>query len=650
MFALLVAWEVERVFFRAALVALVFKFVKDAILAWRARAKPSAPPVVQRPLPRVTVQLPMRNELYVADRVIDAVANLDYPRELLEIQVLDDSDDETVGLVDATVARLRADGVDVRAIRREKAEGAKAGALAHGLRTATGDYIAIFDADFVPEADFLTRTMGYFQSDPRVGMVQGRWEFMNRSASVLTQVQAVIIDGLMLVEQPAKMASRVPLHFNGTGGVWRRECIDDVGGWSSATVVEDLDLSFRAARRGWRLVHVPAVAVPTELPETMSAYRTQQSRWTRGNAQVARRMWWSLVRGDLPLLHRFAMLGRTLSRLIFVCLAFLTFTMPLSTFQLVPPLLDYGWKLDAVMAAAVLAAHYVFYGPARRAAGRSLASAVYLIPIVMALYVGMSLSLSIAYLAGLVFKNAEFVRTPKWGGVVHAGRSRYRLTVNRLAVLELVVGVLYFGLSAYALHRRYYPSGLFFFFWAAAHSWVGGSSVIGGVEPISPPRARWQAAGLALRAAAGMRPRAEERGTRILTTELARSRRNGETCAIVLISVPEVPAGATTRPMVDVIDTLASDALRANDTVVAMESGRVLVVLPRADDVAASSIAARLRARIDIGTRRANVSVRLVHLTPAGPTENAASLIARANALLEARFESTRLPAARGTS
>ncbi len=249
--------------------------------------------------PAVTVQIPLYNERYVAERAIRAAASLDYPSARLDIQVLDDSNDETCDMVDHLVRKLRREGVRVVHLRRRKRDGFKAGALAHGLQRATGELIAVFDADFVPPADFLRRLVGEFQ-DPGVGMVQARWSHLNRNASLLTKVQALQLDAHFTIEHGVRSATGCFFNFNGTAGIWRRRAIEDAGGWCADTLTEDLDLSYRAQLAGWRFVYRDDVEAPSELPVEVAAYRLQQQRWAQGGIQTAFKILPRIAQSQLP--------------------------------------------------------------------------------------------------------------------------------------------------------------------------------------------------------------------------------------------------------------------------------------------------------------------------------------------------------------
>ncbi len=254
-------------------------------------------------LPTITVQLPIYNEYWVAERVIDAVARLDWPAELLEIQVLDDSTDSTQEIVAQAVKRWRAAGITITHLHRKQREGYKAGALQAGLVKARGEFIVIFDADFVPAPDFLRRTLGAFH-DSRIGYLQTRWGHLNRNTSWLTYLQSLYIDGHFVTEQLTRAGQNYVMSFNGTGGIWRRSVIEEAGGWNSHTLTEDVDLSYRVALRGWRAAFLWDVEVPGELVSSLVAYRRQQGRWAQGSAQCARQLLPPLLCSSLPLMTK----------------------------------------------------------------------------------------------------------------------------------------------------------------------------------------------------------------------------------------------------------------------------------------------------------------------------------------------------------
>ncbi|MFQ5720351.1 MAG: cellulose synthase family protein, partial [Acidobacteriota bacterium] len=285
----------------ALLGALSLYGIHRWFLLWFARrpmAGPDRSPRAGGPVPWVTVQLPVFNERLVVEGLIDATCAIDWPRDRLEIQVLDDSTDDTADLVAERVRQARAQGFIIHHVRRARRHGYKAGALAAGLTTARGEFIAVFDADFVPPRNFLQATVFEFD-DPQVGMVQARWGHLNRRRSWLTRIQAVFLDGHFLVDHVARTRSGCFFNFNGTAGIWRRRCIEDAGGWQADTLTEDLDLSYRAQLRGWRFVYRPDVLAPAELPARMSSFRSQQHRWAKGSIQTARKLLPLLMSGSL---------------------------------------------------------------------------------------------------------------------------------------------------------------------------------------------------------------------------------------------------------------------------------------------------------------------------------------------------------------
>ena len=268
---------------------------------WRHNTIPILDPTPDNDWPQVTVQLPIYNERYVVERLIESVAVLDYPRNRLQIQVLDDSTDITQDIVSQLVAIQQIKGVNIEHIQRNNRRGYKGGALAHGMQTAKGNFIAIFDADFMPTPDFLKRTIPYFDEDANTGCVQTRWGHLNRDNSLLTRTQANGIDGHFIIEQETKSDVGLFLNFNGTAGIWRRKCIEDAGGWHHDTLTEDLDLSYRAQLRGWKIRYLPHITTPAELPEHISAFKSQQFRWAKGSIQTAKKLLGELWQSSQPL-------------------------------------------------------------------------------------------------------------------------------------------------------------------------------------------------------------------------------------------------------------------------------------------------------------------------------------------------------------
>lgn len=278
--------------------------IMSGLFLWHwPRLKKTTPPPAPAEWPSVTVQLPIFNERLVIERLIDAVAGLDYPRDRLFIQVLDDSTDETRALARVRVASHAAQGVNISYIQRPDRVGFKAGALAFGLTCTASDFIAIFDADFVPPPDFLRQVMPHF-ADPHVGMVQTRWGHLNAEATPFTRAQAIALDGHFIIEQTARSQSGLLLNFNGSGGVWRRAAIDSAGGWQADTICEDFDLSYRAQLAGWKLSYVPDVVAPAEIPPTLTAYKRQQFRWAKGSIQCLGKLGGRLLAARLSIWHK----------------------------------------------------------------------------------------------------------------------------------------------------------------------------------------------------------------------------------------------------------------------------------------------------------------------------------------------------------
>jgi hypothetical protein len=366
--------------------------------------------------PMVTVQLPLYNEPAVAERLIAAAQALAWPRDRLELQVLDDSTDETTDLVAAAVARARAAGVTAHHVRRGGRSGYKAGALAHGLRSARGELILVLDADFVPPPDLLRRTTFEFD-DETVAVVQTAWGHLNRETGLLTRAQALMLDGHFHVEQRARHAAARFFNFNGTAGIWRRSAIDDAGGWSADTLTEDLDLSYRAQLRGWRFVYRDDVVAPAELPITCAAWKSQQYRWAKGSAQCAKKLVPAVVAAPLPARVRATALLHLTSNFSYP----LTLGLALLCAALELPLvrghagaaiatLALTWPL---FAAATLGYVGYYLASSRQGLARTLAA----MPLVMATGLGLTVNQTRAVSAGLRRHVGEFVRTPKSGTV-----------------------------------------------------------------------------------------------------------------------------------------------------------------------------------------------------------------------------------------
>ncbi|HYS10292.1 MAG TPA: cellulose synthase family protein [Myxococcales bacterium] len=433
-------------------------------------------------LPRVTIQLPVFNEMYVVERLIDAVARIDYPRDLLEIQVLDDSTDETQGIARSRVAWLKEQGVDITYLHRENRQGFKAGALQEGLARARGELVAVFDADFVPARDFLRRSVHFF-TDDRIGMVQVRWEHLNREYSHLTQAQAIFLDGHFVIEHTARNRSGRFFNFNGTAGVWRRATIEDAGGWQHDTLTEDLDLSYRAQLRGWQFVYLPEVVSPAEVPVEMNAFKSQQHRWAKGSIQTARKLLPRILRSGLPREVKLEAFFHLTANFTYPLMILLTVLMPVSMVIR----FKHGWYevllLDLPFFWTATMSVVVFYTASQREIGMAWWKQVKYLPFIMALGIGMCVNQSKAVIEALVGYETGFTRTPKTG---MQGRDRswlqkkYRTLLTAQPLLELALGAYLTSAIGFALDKGVYFSLPFLLLFQWGFFYVGLVSLLQG--------------------------------------------------------------------------------------------------------------------------------------------------------------------------
>jgi cellulose synthase/poly-beta-1,6-N-acetylglucosamine synthase-like glycosyltransferase len=401
--------------------------------------------------PKVTIQLPIYNERYVIERLVDAVARFDYPRELLDIQVLDDSTDETVQVARACVERYQALGLPIHYLHRTDRTGYKAGALAEGLKSATGEFVAIFDADFLPSPDFLRRTIPYF-TDPKIGMVQGRWTYLNRNYSALTEVETILLDGHFVMEHGARSRSGSFFNFNGTAGVWRRNVIDEAGGWQHDTLTEDTDLSYRAQLRGWRFIYLQDVECPAELPVEMTAFKTQQARWAKGLIQTGKKILPRVLRSDAPLhtkIEAWYHLTANLSYPLMIVLSVLMLPAMIIRFY-------QGWFqilfIDLPLFLASTFSISSFYLVSQRELfPKTWQRALLYLPLLMALGVGLTVTNTKAVIEALIGKESAFARTPKYNVESKkdkVGATKYRRRLGWVPWVELLIGS-YFALTVY---------------------------------------------------------------------------------------------------------------------------------------------------------------------------------------------------------
>jgi cellulose synthase/poly-beta-1,6-N-acetylglucosamine synthase-like glycosyltransferase len=451
-----------------------------AFLYYRHKYKLPTPKGRLETLPRVTVQLPIFNELYVVERLIDSVCAIDYPRELFEVQVLDDSTDETQGIARARVEAWKRKGVDITYIHRTDRAGFKAGALENGLKTAKGEFIAVFDADFVPAPDFLKRTVPFF-ADPKVGMVQVRWGHLNREFSILTQAQSLLLDGHFIIEHTARNRSGCFFNFNGTAGIWRRTTITDAGGWQHDTLTEDLDLSYRAQLKGWQFVFLPDIISPAEVPVDMNAFKSQQHRWAKGSIQTAKKLLPKILKSDLPYQVKREAFFHLTNNVAYLLMVVLSVMMPISMMVRFNHGLNTTLFLDLPMFMAATASVSFFYVATARELGLSWWGRVKFLPFVMSLGIGMAINQARAVLEALFDKPSEFARTPKTGSEgrsVRAVKKAYRGKRSWVPLLELAFGV-YFTLAAwYAWEKEIWTTLPFLVLFQFGFLYVGITSLL----------------------------------------------------------------------------------------------------------------------------------------------------------------------------
>ncbi len=439
---------------------LVYNFFKN-----RKRIAPPPPEISE--WPRVTVQLPIYNERYVIERLVDAVAQFDYPRELLDIQVLDDSTDETQEVARNCVERYQQLGLPISYIHRDNREGFKAGALQEGLKVARGEHIAIFDADFIPPADFLRNTVPYF-ADTNLAMVQTRWSYINRNYSKLTEVEAVLLDGHFVIEHSARYRSGLFFNFNGTAGIWRRAAIEDAGGWQHDTLTEDTDLSYRAQLRGWQFIYLPEIECPSELPVEMNAFKSQQARWAKGLMQTAKKIMPRVLRSNVPGVVKaeaFFHLTANISYPLMVLLSMILLPAMIVRFY-------QGWfqvlVIDLPLFIASTCSISSFYLAAERSIFPKTWKRTFLyLPFIMAVGIGLSVRNAVAVLEAIFGVKSEFVRTPKYR--VEAGATgsngaggwatkKYRKKAGWMPWAEVALGIYFAAAVVYAIEMENYAT------------------------------------------------------------------------------------------------------------------------------------------------------------------------------------------------
>ena len=468
-------WLASYGIHRYTLVYLYYKHRKD---------RPQGPPGYFAELPRVTVQLRIFNEQFVVERLVDTVCRLDYPKDKLDIQLLDDSTDETKGVARRLVERYAAEGYPISYHHRTNREGYKAGALREGLKSAQGEFVAIFDADFVPPADFLMRVIHYF-TEAKVGMVQGRWSHINRNYSFLTNVEAILLDGHFILEHGARSRSDVFFNFNGTAGMWRRQAIDEAGGWQHDTLTEDTDLSYRAQLKGWRFVYLEDVECPAELPVEMTAFKTQQARWAKGLIQTAKKVLPQVMRSKVSWrvkLEAWYHLTANISYPLMIALSVLLLPAMIIRFY-------QGWfqmlYIDLPLFLASSFSISSFYLVSQKVLfPKTWYRCLVYLPFLMALGIGLTITNSRAVLEALFGKQSAFARTPKYRIESKADRARsrtYRRPLGWVPWIELLIGT-YFVLTVfYAVENENFVTVPFLLLFVIGYWYTGLMSLFQGI-------------------------------------------------------------------------------------------------------------------------------------------------------------------------
>lgn len=444
------------------------------------RKLPQTPSKRYDKLPKVTIQLPLYNERFVVERLLEETSKIEYPRELLQIQVLDDSTDETHPYTERLCNEYRAAGLPIEYRHRTNRHGFKAGALQEGLETATGELIAIFDADFVPPRDFLERTVHFF-ADPEVGVVQTRWSYLNKEYSILTQVEAMLLDGHFVLEHGARCGSGLFFNFNGTAGVLRRKMIDDAGGWQHETLTEDSDLSYRAQLNGWRFVYIPGLECPSELPVETYGFQVQQARWAKGLTQVAKKLLPRIFKADLPLrvkVEAFMHLTPNISYPLMIVVSMLLLPVMIVRFYMgvfqmflidLPLIIASFWSISA------------FYLYAQRELyPKTWWKSIAFMPMLMAAGVALTVSNSKGVMEALFGIQSAFARTAKYAvgtQKVKIQPTAYRRRSGWLPYIELAIGTYFIGMIDFAIETYNFFAIPFLLLFVCGYYWAGFSTL-----------------------------------------------------------------------------------------------------------------------------------------------------------------------------
>jgi len=432
-------------------------------------------------LPVVTIQLPLYNEMYVVDRLVDTVCAIDYPREKLEIQILDDSTDETRTIAEAAARRHAAEGIDIKYIHRTDRSGYKAGALEAGMHVARGTFIAIFDADFVPKRDFLMATVHHF-TDPKVALVQTRWGHVNEDYSLLTKIQAILLDAHFVLEHGSRNRGGCFFNFNGTAGIWRKSAIIDGGGWQHDTLTEDLDLSYRTQLRGWRFVFLPNHVAPAELPVEMNAFKSQQHRWAKGSIQTFLKLMPRILQSDQPFkvkAEAFFHLSANFNYPLMCVLSVLMAPSMIIRYNM-------GWYemllIDVPLFLAATASVANFYMVCQRELyPQTWTERLRYLPILMSIGIGLAVNKTKAVLEAIFHKPSEFKRTPKYrieGGSGEWMGKNYRQAVAVQPIIEVALGLYFTGTLFYALANGIYGTVPFLMLFQVGFLYTGLLSIV----------------------------------------------------------------------------------------------------------------------------------------------------------------------------
>ena len=478
-------WAIMVPYFAVLLILSMYGLHRYAMIRgyFRHRKKifQAPAPVTTGPLPRVTIQLPIYNEQYVVERLLASVCEIEYPRELLDIQVLDDSTDETHPFTQRLCAEYTANGFPVEYIHRTNRHGYKAGALQNGLLTAKGEVVAVFDADFVPPKDFLMRAVGPF-ADPNVGMVQTRWTYLNRHYNVLTEVQAMLLDGHFVLEHVAREGEGKFFNFNGTAGILRKSMIDDAGGWQHDTLTEDSDLSYRAQLKGWRFVYLPQIECPSELPVDTYSFQVQQSRWAKGLMQVAIKLLRNILKSDAPFkvkAEAFFHLTPNISYPLMIVVSTLMLPVMIVRFYM-------GWFEMVVIDLPLIAASFwsisAFYMLAHRELyPKTWKRGFLFLPALMAAGVALTIINTRAVIEAFIGYQTAFARTPKYAiatsDKVKLEAVKYKSRSGWLPYAEIALGCFFSAIVAYAIESFNYSAVPFILLFVGGYFWAGFSTL-----------------------------------------------------------------------------------------------------------------------------------------------------------------------------